>query len=108
MARYVCLSGIANGSDSEVNKLKGFDYEGYKFSPAQSSEDNFVFTRSAAEAATNKPGTGTSRKRKNVLVENISKEAARGEMQKNEQESAIEEGARRLGTRSSKRGKHKK
>lgn len=40
MARYI----IKNKIDS-IEDLKGFDYEGYWFSPALSTEDKLVFTR---------------------------------------------------------------
>lgn len=68
MARFVCLKGIANGSDAEVDKIKAFNSEGYVFSPTQSNTNSLVFTRTnaAASGATTK---SDNRKRKDVTFE---------------------------------------
>lgn len=107
MARYVCLQGIENGSDDEVDKIKGFNYEGYKYSPAQSSDNNFVFSRSSAGAAANKPAAA-SRKRKEAAVVNDSNEDEGGDLTTQKQEAGDKNRAVHVGTRSSKRGKQKK
>ena len=45
MSRFVCTNSIKNGCDVEVDKIKQFDWEGYRFSETQSSLDRLVFTR---------------------------------------------------------------
>ena len=78
MARFVCTSNIKHGADSEVEKIKAFDYEGYKYSPSQSSENFLVFTRPAGyiPSTTVKPkklpDTGQKSKRKMNSQENES------------------------------------
>ena len=76
MARYVCTHGIKNGLDSEVDRIKLFDCEGYQFSASRSSVNTLVFTRSpeaaktatAANSAASKAMSGGKRKAEEVLV----------------------------------------
>lgn len=69
MSRFVCTHQILHGSDSEVDKIKLFDLEGYRFSQAQSSDDRLVFVRaprdvppppSAKSASATKTGVKSS------------------------------------------------
>lgn len=43
MARYACTHGIRSFND--IERLKGFDCEGYVFNPSQSSESKLVWDR---------------------------------------------------------------
>lgn len=60
MARFACTNHILHASDMEVDKIKQFDCEGYRFSEPQSSVNRLVFTRSPGDI----PVSTQSRKRK--------------------------------------------
>lgn len=51
MARYACISGIQSCDD--IDKLKAFDYEGYKYAPSKSTDERLVFDRAKPPSATN-------------------------------------------------------
>ena len=53
-----------HGADSEVDKIKLFDYEGYRFDPRQSSPDRLVFTRAPGDIPPPVPPPAKESKRK--------------------------------------------
>jgi len=45
MARYLAVSGISSASTSDIEKIKNFDWRGYKYDPKRSTENCFHFDR---------------------------------------------------------------
>jgi len=61
MARFIVKERVQS-----VEELKKFNYEGYKYSDAQSSEDKYVFTRPKPPPKSSAGSTGTKGKKRGV------------------------------------------